>query len=457
MNTPANDPTAELASALHAQLQASLPVGWQLQRVQRRGDDVLLVLACVQGEVLLDARRSPNPRAPWQAGGWSLTWRGSVPAGATLDGAGRALAQCLASSWPDGLPTAAPKPAAEARRLALPEAGGFWREDKWLQQLRRLSRDDWQQAVQRSLDAIAPAPVPVHLQLYLQGACNQRCVFCTVPLQRSHRPAPPLDALRLVANGALGELLRALLDRPGSVLTLLGDDWAHHPERKAVLQQLREAPQVRVGLLGPGTALDDPELRAQVLALPNLAHLTVTLQGQPDSPDGAALHDRVVGQVGAATRLATAIAGLVDAGSKPAVATVLVEPSLPGLAALLQWCADRRLQVAASGFVPDRCALPEWTPAAYLPSAAQLHAALSALSAPAAAALVRVSGVPRCAVPDRLAAVWSGHWPSPETEPWVYPAGAPCHTCGARGGCKGVPEAMAMRHGAIGLRALSSR
>lgn len=456
MSPPIPKQPEVLPAGLQVELQSGLPADWQLRRVERRGDDLLLTLACADAEVALDARRSPNPRAPWQAGGWSLTYRGSAPAVATLGGAGRALVQLLACQWPAGLPAAAPSHAAVPRQPPLPKASGFWREDKWLQQLALTGPRGWQPAVQHALDAIAPAPSPVHLQLYLQGDCGQRCVFCTVPLQRDQRPQPAQDALRLVADGALLVLLHSLAARPGSVLTLLGDDWANHREQSAVLQQLREAPAVRVGLLGPGTALDDPALRAQVLALPNLAHLTVTLQGQPDAPEGAAVHDRVVGQVGAAARLATAITALLTAGCKPAVATVLVAPSLPGLGSLLLWCAERGLEVAASGFVPDRCDLPAWTPGAYLPSAAQLYAALDALPETAAAALVRISGVPRCAVPERLAAVWSGHWPSAEVEPWQYPADAPCHTCRARTVCKGVPQSMALRHGTLGLRALPS-
>lgn len=440
----------QLLQDLLPRLQAVLPAGGQLAGLERRGADLRWTLVLGDSQLVLDARRTAQPHAPWQAGGWALTVRGSVQLSREVDAAGRALVATLASHWPDGLPTAAPSPAPN-RQESTPKVSGFWREDRWLQSVAQTPPAKRDAAVQAALAALAPAPAPLHLQLYLQGACTQRCVFCTVPLERGS--SVPGAALRLVADGALALLLAALQTRPGSLLTLLGDDWAAHPERDALLRQLADTPAVHVGLLGPGTQLADPALRAQVLALPNLAHLTLTLQGQPQDPAGAALHDRVVGAPGAAAQLAVAIDALCAAGRRPAVATVLVEDSLGGLEALWRWCAARGLQVAASGFVPDRSNHPAWQPAGHLPSVAALYAALAGLSAEAASAVVRLAGVPRCAVPDALASRWTGHWPSPEAEPWTYPQGGPCATCGARAVCPGVPRALAQRHGAAGLRA----
>jgi hypothetical protein len=255
----------------------------------------------------------------------------------------------------------------------------------------------------------------------------------------------------LVADGVLAALLDLLASRPGSLLTLLGDDWAAHPEREAWLALLQRDHGVRIGLLGPGTALADPALRAVVANVAQLDHVTLTLQARPDTEAGRACHDAVVGQVGAAALLDAAIGPLQSLGVPLAIASVVVRQSVPQLPGLLAYCAERGLQVALSGFVPDRCDLPAWQPAQHMARADEVLQALHTAGPLATQVLTRLAGLPLCAMPTSLHSRAARQWPSTDTEPWQPGDFGPCDRCARKGACPRVPASYAAAFAAQGL------
>jgi hypothetical protein len=467
--TAGTDPTTAL-------LAVPVPGGWEVmgavvQPVHHRGHaphpaqtapvrrlQVQLRHPQWPGQVLLlDARSDPAaPDGPFAAPPWRLTYRNTPVPFAAFAAAGQSLAQHLTTlgsleTWPDS-PVASP----EKVRPPHPKQGWFARESALTAPLFGLEPGQRKTFLAEQLTKHCPLPGPVHLQLYLEGRCRQRCQFCTVPLERQRPvegPQPP--QCRLVADGVLSSLLALLAARPGSLLTLLGDDWAAHPERQAWLALLQQDHGVRIGLLGPGTALADSALRQEVAGIANLDHLTVTLEARPDTPAGRACHDAIVGQAGAAACLDVAVGPLLAANLPLAIACVVVADNVDHLSELIAYCASMGLKLALSGFVPDRCDHPDWQPAQHIARADKVLAALTAAGPLAEQVVTRVAGLPLCAVPDHLHDRTVLTWPSAQTQAWLQPPAGPCARCSAVARCSGVPTAYVTAHEAVGLRALA--
>ncbi len=462
---PLPEPLAEPLAMLRA---AVLPGDWQVTGavVQTLSGSPALRLQLQlqrpsQPDVLvLDARSdAAAPQGPFVAPPWSLTYRTTpIPFG-QFAAAGTALLQHLARLGPlDGWPTDAlvpgdgPQTGKNPAPQRQPQHSWFVRESALAAPLYRMDAAKRKTWLADQLATHGPPSAAIHLQLYLEGRCQQRCQFCTVPLERDRPqdgPQPP--QARLVADGVLAALLDLLASRPGSLLTLLGDDWAAHPEREAWLALLQRDHGVRIGLLGPGTALADPALRAAVANVAQLDHVTLTLQARPDTEAGRACHDAVVGQVGAAALLDAAIGPLQSLGVPLAIASVVVRQSVPQLPGLLAYCAERGLQVALSGFVPDRCDLPAWQPAQHMARADEVLQALHTAGPLATQVLTRLAGLPLCAMPTSLHSRAARQWPSTDTEPWQPGDFGPCDRCARKGACPRVPASYAAAFAAQGL------
>lgn len=309
-------------------------------------------------------------------------------------------------------------------------------------------------AVERWLTTLLGESDLDELHLHLDSPCRQACEFCAVPGMRG---VPAWQALMervqvgydegrdLFSSGLFARLLAALARLPNPpTFGLTGNDWAENPHAERYLDCLAAEPRLRVTLTGPSTRLADPAFAARVAALPNLSRIALTLIASD-----AAVHDDVVGRVGAWAEVCRAIEALIACGAPLRINTVLTARAVAALPATLTWAAARGWRLYLMAFEPDvDFAAPI---AELLVPFTHLHSALSGPLGAALAAVEVLAGVPLCAVPPPLVSrVAPGRGPGEERGgasrfPTV------CDGCGARQGCAGVSASYSGRFGSTGL------
>lgn len=303
------------------------------------------------------------------------------------------------------------------------------------------------------LDARAGSEPIDRVVVYFETYCAQACEFCELPRLRAsgadeavHRQLVALHRRGgdVVSSGFFDALCDAVAARtPTPALTVIGHDWTRHLHLERIFARLERETVVRVRLEGPSTALAHPRLAARIAALPTLDGVTLTLE----SID-AAVHDAIVGAPGACARVMAAIGELQSRGVRVHVNCVVTARAVPGLPALLAWLAARRVTVTLLGFLPDRVA--EGWDGALLPPVDAVRASLSRASPQSLLAVVQVSGLPLCAVPEALVPRVSAEWQSPVREHRVF--APPCDRCSSRRRCGAVTEGYLAHHGDAGLR-----
>ncbi len=163
--------------------------------------------------------------------------------------------------------------------------------------------------------------------LRLTMACNERCPFCNVPVERYRRPTPPQEEVQ-------AELQR-FLDAEEQTLTISGGEPTLLRKRLlALVAQARAGGISQVELQTNAVLIDDAF--AQALAAAGLTSAFVSLLS--DAPE---LHDTLAGLPGAWPRCLAGIDALLEAGVAVTLNPVIARQTEGRLVAYVRFVAER--------------------------------------------------------------------------------------------------------------------
>lgn len=270
--------------------------------------------------------------------------------------------------------------------------------------------------------------------LILDNACESQCFFCANPGTR-HVPAERRTSWQ--------SILTHLAGRPAGFERLLigGNDPVLHPDFGRLLEAAAGAGFRQLEVMTSGVSLGEAPLDAwRALGLDTFAVPLYSVD--------AATHDAICG-VACFEKTLRGLELAARAGIQIEVHTVVMRRTLPGLAELATWVAERwggRLALAplrdkADVFDYDREAVP----------LAELEAALQAFPESAPISLL---GMPSCVAANRArggAAIMRIYF---STQRRGFAEA--CDVCGLRAACPGVVSGELARRGGAGLRPSSA-